>query len=215
MPTTSPDNIFYADNTTPASLATITNTMANSVQTALSMREAQSFRWANDAAKSAQTGMVVGDIGYQEDDDTYYRYNGTAWVVWVRQNTAFTPTWSGASMSVTNAIYSVIAGQVFVAVEATVSSVTGSTTMTVPAGFPIHVYSYSTGFNSVGNGLGLIGANNYALSVHGATADTVALRRMDASATNLTYNSISSTSPGTWTTSSTISMNFVYPTSAV
>jgi len=215
MPTTSPDNIFYADNTTPASLATITNTMANSVQAALALREQQSFRWANDAAKSAQAGMVIGDIGYQVDDDTYYRYNGTAWVVWVRQNTAFTPTWSGASMSATNAIYSVIAGQVFVAVEATVSSVTGTTTMTVPSGFPIHQYSYSTGFNSVGNGLGLIGATNYALSVHGATADTVALRRMDASATNLTYNSISSTSPGTWTSSSTISMNFVYPTSAV
>lgn len=34
MPTTSPDNIYYADGTTPASLATITAAIANSTQTA-------------------------------------------------------------------------------------------------------------------------------------------------------------------------------------
>ena len=35
MPTTTPDNIYYADGTTPASLATITAAQATSVQAAL------------------------------------------------------------------------------------------------------------------------------------------------------------------------------------
>jgi hypothetical protein len=59
MPTTSPDSIYYADGTTPASLADITAAMATSVQNAFNVREMQSFSWANSTAKSAQTGMVL------------------------------------------------------------------------------------------------------------------------------------------------------------
>ena len=59
------------------------NTAFAAVGTAFSgftgTRQIQSFLWADNAARTAQTGMVAGDEGYQTDTDTAYRYDGTAW----------------------------------------------------------------------------------------------------------------------------------------
>lgn len=77
---TSPDNITYpvsTDNITP--LETVFATMASSIQTALSKRAQHSYTWTNAAARTAQTGMVAGDKGYQQDTTVEYKYNGTAW----------------------------------------------------------------------------------------------------------------------------------------
>ena len=43
-------------------------------------RQIKTYKWADNAARTAQTGMVAGDEGYQTDTDTAYRYDGTAWV---------------------------------------------------------------------------------------------------------------------------------------
>lgn len=51
----------------------------------MATRQIQSYRWANAAAKTAQTGMAAGDLGYQIDTGIHYRYT-TAWV----------PAWAGA-----------------------------------------------------------------------------------------------------------------------
>ncbi len=85
MPTTSPDGIYYADGSTPMSAEDISAAEATSVQDALDAlvndtRQIQSFLWANSAARSAQTGMVGGDFGYQTDTGVTYRYSGSAWV---------------------------------------------------------------------------------------------------------------------------------------
>jgi hypothetical protein len=77
---TSPDNIVYpvsTDNIAP--LETVFSVMAGSVQDALDVRQAHSYKWANATARGAQTGMAAGDSGYQSDTDTYWNYNGTAW----------------------------------------------------------------------------------------------------------------------------------------
>lgn len=89
---TSPDNIVYPVSTDPvAPLETVFANMANSVQDALdgfrtdfddftAERAIQTFRWADSAARNAQTGMVAGDIGYQIDTAVGYTYSGSGWV---------------------------------------------------------------------------------------------------------------------------------------
>lgn len=80
MPTTSPDDIFYADVTTPGSLETISATQAASIQAAFNKRQSYYYRWADVAARTAQTGMRVGDLGYQVDTNVEYQYSGTEWL---------------------------------------------------------------------------------------------------------------------------------------
>lgn len=83
MATTSPDSIYYptaSDQIAP--LETAFATLASSVQGALTnSRAIKSYRWANNAARTAQTGMAKNDRGYQSDTDALYTYNGTTWVV--------------------------------------------------------------------------------------------------------------------------------------
>lgn len=42
-------------------------------------RQLFTYRWANAAARTGQTGMVSGAIGYQVDTGVYWMYTGTAW----------------------------------------------------------------------------------------------------------------------------------------
>ncbi len=87
MPTTSPDNIYYADSSTSMSAEAISAAEATSVQTALNAkinntRQIQSFVWANAAARTAQTGMNEGDWGFQQDTDVTYRYSAATWTAY-------------------------------------------------------------------------------------------------------------------------------------
>lgn len=52
---------------------------ASSVQTALSKRQRFSYVWANDAARTAQTGMTEGSTAYQIDTKTEYQYENGVW----------------------------------------------------------------------------------------------------------------------------------------
>lgn len=52
----------------------------NSITAGNAVRAIHTFKWANAAARNAQTGMSEGDIGDQLDTDRIYRYSGTAWV---------------------------------------------------------------------------------------------------------------------------------------
>jgi hypothetical protein len=75
------------------SAETISAAEATSVQAALDSlvnnnRQVQTYIWANAAARTAQTGMLEGAIGYQSDTDVYYSYSGTAWID--VSNTVFT-----------------------------------------------------------------------------------------------------------------------------
>lgn len=70
---------YYADASTPAALATITAAMADAEADQVAVRAIQTYKWANAAARTAQTGMSEGDIGDQADTDVQYRYSGSAW----------------------------------------------------------------------------------------------------------------------------------------
>jgi hypothetical protein len=79
MPVTTPDSIFYRNTATPAALETESATQASSIQAALTSRGQHRYRWADTAARNAQTGMSIDDHGYQIDTGATYRYNGSAW----------------------------------------------------------------------------------------------------------------------------------------
>lgn len=54
-------------------------------------RQFASYRWANAAARTAQTGMLERDMGYQADTATGYCYIGGVWLLWDLERTSFTP----------------------------------------------------------------------------------------------------------------------------
>lgn len=81
MPTTSPDNIYYADTATTSNDVNVSATEASSVQAAFNVRQIRSYKVANAAALTALTGMTEGDIADRADIDATYRYNGTSWRV--------------------------------------------------------------------------------------------------------------------------------------
>lgn len=82
MPVTSPDNIFYADGSTPMSVEAISAAEATSVQEALTTSRAiRSYKWPTSVERDAQAGMEAGDQGYQIDTKVTYTYSGTAWLV--------------------------------------------------------------------------------------------------------------------------------------
>src|SRR5690606_4537248 len=60
------------------------------------------FRWADATERAAQTGMVEGDRGYQEDTGFDYYYDGSNWLVNLPGLNLVTPSsvvGSGASVS--------------------------------------------------------------------------------------------------------------------
>jgi len=93
---TSPDGIVYPISTDPiAPLNTHFQDLAESVQGAIvaertstdgrlddieATRQNYDYRWANAAARAAQTGMRAGDRGLQVDTLAAYQYSGSAWV---------------------------------------------------------------------------------------------------------------------------------------
>ena len=50
-------------------------------------RQIKTYKWADNAARTAQTGMGAGDEGYQTDTGAAYRYDGTVWVALSYGNT--------------------------------------------------------------------------------------------------------------------------------
>jgi len=111
MPTTTPDNIYYADSSTAMSAETISAAEATSVQAALdglinNNRQVQTYIWANAAARTAQTGMLEGAIGYQSDTDVYYSYTGAAWVLLVPTSRIIPSAATNGSVSATGVVTS-------------------------------------------------------------------------------------------------------------
>lgn len=215
MPITSPDSIYYADGTTPASLADITAAMASSVQNALNLRESQSFRWANATAKSAQEGMLEGDIGYQSDTDVFYIYDGSNWKIWAKALTAYTPTFTNFTNSARNFVFSVAAGIVTVSGQATCSGSVGEIFISLPSGFNVNSAILATS-NAVVVGTGGVDdastTTNYLVGVRISSSTSAAVVGYSAAApASLTVTPTSSSVPLTWATGDILTVNFSYP----
>lgn len=218
MPTTSPDSIYYADGTTPASLADITSAIATSVQNALNFREGHSFSWANSGGRTAQTGMTTGDIGYQVDTDVFYIYTGSAWTIWAKQPTTYTPTF-GATFTPTSSsfTYSISGGFVEVQGKFVCSATlpTGSISFSTPAGYNINSAQLNNAQSAIIGTGGVDDAStatDYLVGIRVLSATSVALVGYNAAATaSLTVTTSSATVPLTWAQNDTAYIQFRYP----
>lgn len=221
MPTTSGDSIFYADGTTAASLADITSAMATSVQNALSLREGHSFRWANSTEKTAQTGMAIGELGYQVDNDTTYIYSGSAWNVWSKAPATYSPTFTAFTASSSSFTYSISAGVVRVIGKAVCGTTlpTGSITFTTPTGYNIDTTSFATAQAAV---IGIGGVDDasttsdYPVNVRvtSATSVSIVAPTYNGAAAGVAYLTLTATAaaiPLTWASGDTLYVNFSYP----
>lgn len=212
MPTTSPDSIYYADGTTPASIATITAAIATSVQNALNVRETKSYSWADETSRNAQTGMVAGEIGYQVDTDIYYIYSGSAWRVWAKQPTAYTPAFTGLPLTSSSFVYSIAGGVVNVTGTATAS---GAATGAISFSLPVDINSAYLSLTRAGV-LGDAAVDDassaafYSMTISALTVSTVSLTALDVS-TYVRLIPTSASIPLTWASGDIISVNFSYP----
>jgi hypothetical protein len=214
MPTTSPDSIYYADGTTPASLATITSAMATSVQNALNVRETKSYVWADETTRDAQTGMINGQIGYQTDNQTYYIYSGS-WLIWAKAPTSYTPTFGGFSATSNSFIFSVSGGMVNISGKAVLSGgVSGEMTISLPNGYTINSALLPTS-QGVLIGTGGMddasGTSNFPLGVRVVNNASVGLIAYASAASYLTINPTAAGVPLTWAVSDVFVVNFSYP----
>lgn len=214
MPTTSPDSIYYADGTTPASLSAITSAMATSIQNALNVREQRSYVWPDGTAQAAQTGMDTGEIGYRVDNDIYYIYSGTAWRIWAKQPTAYTPTITGISTSSRSFIFSIAGGVVSVSGYGVSSGVaTAAIVISLPSGFNVNAALLPTSAAVIigTGGLDDISGSNYSLGVRVVTNATVGLTAYNAASTNLIVVDTSASIPVAWASGDVFNVNFSYP----
>lgn len=105
MGVTSPDSIYAHDGSGPASLVTVSQTMASSIQAAFDKRERYDYVWANSAERAAQTGMVQSSRGYQIDTKSEYLYDNSAWRLAVPY-----AEYSKGSQGVNSGVYTGVSG---------------------------------------------------------------------------------------------------------
>ena len=213
MPTKSPDGIYYADGTTPASLSNITDAMATSIQNAFNVREQKNYVWPDEAAREAQTSPGNGEIGYQTDNATFYIYSGS-WLIWAKAPTAYTPTFTNFSTTDFSFVYSISGGVVFITGMAiSTGAVSGSITFTLPSGYEINA-AYVDGNRGASLGTGGVDdsstASFFKLEPTSSTSASIALAAMDVS-TNVRLIATSATVPLTWASGDKLYVNFSYP----
>lgn len=208
---TSPDSIVYPVSTDQiAPLETVFANMATSVQNALNTRAVKGYRWADSTARAAQTGMTLGDLGFQADDATLYRYSGSAWAIWERDSTTFTPSWTNLTVSGTNTgIYNISGGRANVVIF-TEGAITGNASVALP------VTALTT---ALANNLSVLGPCTLIDASAGASgrfsgvtvfaSSTSVYPRFPNPATGAIQN-LSSTIPFTWVSGDSVRMQFSY-----
>ncbi len=210
---TSPDAIFIPPTSYTSGWRAADEAVANSVQTALTARQIHTYQWANAAARTAQAGMAEGDVGYQADTDLTYQYNGSAWKLWQKLSTAFTPTWTNLTIgSATQAwVYSISAGLV------TVQGVTTLSASTMGAAYmalPVTAASGYVADQAIGTATYIdAGAAVYDGRTLVKIVSTVAyasFTAVNAAATYATAAALSSTVPFTWGNTDYISATYSY-----
>lgn len=212
MPTTSPDGISYPDTSWTGGFVSAMAAMATTIQTAFSKRQDYSYRWADQTARLAQTGMVIGALGYQADTTVTYRATSTTTTVpWSSPWVTFAPTLANITLgtaSVTDYKYRYEQGSVrvkFLIQLGTSGMAMGNNpTMTLPvtAATPVPTLIAADGtfwlFDASTTG------NFWAA---GLLTSTTVLRFVSMGSTAA---GITATAPFTWAASDVIRGNFTY-----
>ena len=101
-------------------------------------RQIKTYKWADNAARTAQTGMTAGDEGYQTDTDTTYIYSGSVWRA-VLEDTGWVAMSlnSGWTVSGTAAAIRRINGVVYTRGRVDRASTADANIFTIPVGFRV------------------------------------------------------------------------------
>ena len=225
---TSPDNIEYpvaGDNVAP--LNAVFQNLAESVQDAFTAvdtridtindtQQMYDYRWANSAARAAQTGMRVGDLGFQVDTEVIYRYNGSNWRVWEAPIATYAATVSNFTVGNGSVVgrRSVAGGKVSIDILITLgstSAVTGDMSVSVP--FTRDTSIHPNG-NAVGRGVMRDASASLSVGCDGVCiTNNIAMRANTVTGSNVSIVATTSTVPFTWATSDYISFYAEYWTS--
>jgi hypothetical protein len=73
------ESVYIHDGTGSADPVAISAAEGSSVANLMKNRERFDYTWADSSERTAQTGMLQGSRGYQEDSKTEYVYDNSAW----------------------------------------------------------------------------------------------------------------------------------------
>lgn len=192
-----------------------TGTWKSLVNTVIGLINAQfakrPYVWADSTARLAQTGMTVGEMGYQTDTQVTYRAtSATATQPWSSPWITYTPTLTNVTLgtgSVTEYRYQYTNGTVrvdFYIRLGTGGALTGAPTMTLPA-TAVALRYLSMTYDGVGSAQNA--ANNvYPISIAAASASTTSVQFF--STVTGAYAALSATAPHTWALNSVLQGKF-------
>ena len=79
IPLDNGESVYTHDGTGDADPIAISAAEGSNLAALMRNRERFDYTWANSTERGAQTGMVQGSRGYQEDTKTEYLYDSSAW----------------------------------------------------------------------------------------------------------------------------------------
>ena len=203
--------------TAEADIATLQSDMTTAqgdIDDLQAVTEIYHYRPADSAALAAITGMRIGDLAYQVDTDTLYRYSGSAWVAWE----SGWITWATAPTNITVGTggsaeqtqkYRYVNGEIFVRFKYVLGT-SGASVGTIPhLNLPFNIAPLSTRYSPVLGTVGLyddnatVGARGNTLQE--ATSLTQIILQHD---TGAVWQNITATVPWTWAANDIIAGEF-------
>jgi len=212
MPTTR--GIYYPATSTVDGYVTDVAAVATSIT---ATRSQMHFTWADSTARTAATGMIIDDCGYQTDTGITYRYNGSAWKAWESDWITYTPTLAGITIGTGGSAasawsYKYVLGDIRVKGGAILGSsggaVTGVPTITIPANRVALVHPYE----ATAGGAVLYDTSTttpYLVTV-GTDNTNVDKVRLYPHNSGAVVSAISATVPFTWAAGDAITVDFTY-----
>lgn len=182
---------------------------------------AYNYVWADATARNAQTGMVAGDRGYQEDNKVVYLYSGSGWVAWESWWITYTPSLTNISVgtggsAVSSAVYRFEQGRVRVKFRFVLGSSGSSMGTTPKMTLPFEVgalnHSYNV-FPSDGTMFDFSINSARLLKVVADASSTTVVRFayiQDGSGGGGLFDYPNATTPWTWASGDAISGELVY-----
>lgn len=213
MGVTVPDGIPYPDSSWTGGFKLAVSLLADSVQSLLVQRRRKSYSWPSQTQRTAQTGMVVDDMGYQSDTDSSYRFDGSNWILWNMSRRAYTPVVATGTLgngSLANSMYQVVEGRVFGRVAFVLGSTSNPANLSFQAPIPV------PGAQGVNSPVGQ--AVYFDISSGARHGGPVLVQgqnlqpfRHASSSTPGFYNALTATAPFTWANGDRILLEYNYP----
>lgn len=205
-----------ADTPIPAILGTLSGWLAN-INTTIGLINSRfasrPYVWANAAARTAQTGMTIGEYGYQTDTQVTYRAISSTtteawsspWITWATAPTNVT-VGTGGSAS-TSQKYRYVAGRLNVQCKyvlgTTGSSVTGQPSITIPVSVTQPIAG-AADLDSSGNIYDVSATTVYRCRPRLVSATSFIISSYSAGS----YGGITSSAPMTWAAGDVLQVEF-------